>query len=65
MRRLGAQNLAEERPSAAVLWFFHTHPTIDERIAAAREVQAVYAPMVRCSRPRIPHSDVRAGESLA
>ena len=36
MRRLGQQNLAEERPSAAVLWFFHTHPTIDERIAAAR-----------------------------
>jgi STE24 endopeptidase len=40
MRRLGAQNLAEERPSAAVLWFFHTHPTIDERIAAAREFRA-------------------------
>ena len=36
MRRLGAQNLAEERPSAPVFWFFHTHPTIDERIAAAR-----------------------------
>jgi STE24 endopeptidase len=36
MRRLGAQNLAEERPSRPVLWFFHTHPTIDERIAAAR-----------------------------
>jgi STE24 endopeptidase len=36
MRRLGAQNLAEENPSTAVLWFFHTHPTIEERIAAAR-----------------------------
>jgi STE24 endopeptidase len=36
MRRLGAQNLAEERPSAPVIWFFHTHPTIDERIAAAK-----------------------------
>jgi STE24 endopeptidase len=36
MRRLGAQNLAEQRPSRPVLWFFHTHPTIDERIAAAR-----------------------------
>jgi len=36
MRRLGQQNLAEERPSAAVFWFFHTHPTIDERIAAAK-----------------------------
>jgi len=36
MRRLGAQNLAEERPSKPAFWFFHTHPTIDERIAAAR-----------------------------
>jgi STE24 endopeptidase len=36
MRRLGQQNLAEARPSAAVFWFFHTHPTIDERIEAAR-----------------------------
>lgn len=36
MRRLGAQNLAEERPSTPVFWFFHTHPTIDERIAAAK-----------------------------
>jgi STE24 endopeptidase len=37
MRRLGSQNLAEERPSKVVLWFFHTHPTIEQRIAAARE----------------------------
>ena len=36
MRRLGAQNLAEERPSRPVLWFFHTHPTIEERIDAAK-----------------------------
>jgi STE24 endopeptidase len=35
MKRLGAQNLAEERPSAPVFWFFHTHPTIQERIDAA------------------------------
>jgi STE24 endopeptidase len=39
MRRLGAQNLADQRPSAAALWFFHTHPTIDERIDAARRVK--------------------------
>ena len=39
MRRLGAQNLAEERPSAAAFWFFHTHPTIDERIEAAKRFQ--------------------------
>jgi STE24 endopeptidase len=38
MRRLGAQNLAEENPSAPVLWFFHTHPTIDERISAAKQI---------------------------
>jgi STE24 endopeptidase len=41
MRRLGAQNLAEERPSAPVFWFFHTHPTIDERIGRAREFKSV------------------------
>ena len=40
MRRLGAQNLAEPDPSRPVLWFFHTHPTIDERIAAAKEFKA-------------------------
>ena len=36
MRRLGAQNLAEERPPRIVFWFFHTHPTIEDRIARAR-----------------------------
>ena len=36
MRRLAAQNLAEQRPSAATLWLFHTHPPFDERIQAAR-----------------------------
>lgn len=39
MRRLGAQNLADERPSKPVFWFFHTHPTIEERIAAAKAFQ--------------------------
>jgi STE24 endopeptidase len=38
MKRLGAQNLADERPSRLVYWFFHTHPTMDERIAAARDL---------------------------
>jgi len=41
MRRLAAQNLAEPDPSRPALWFFHTHPTIEERIAAAREFNAV------------------------
>jgi len=36
MRRLGAQNLAEEDPSRIVQWLFYTHPPIGERIEAAR-----------------------------
>jgi STE24 endopeptidase len=36
MRRLGAQNLAEENPSRTSVWLFHSHPPIEERIAAAR-----------------------------
>ncbi len=36
MQRLGAQNLAEERPSRLVEVFFYTHPPMAARIAAAR-----------------------------
>lgn len=36
MRRLAAQNLAEERPSRIVQWLFYSHPPIRERIAAAQ-----------------------------
>jgi STE24 endopeptidase len=36
MKRLAAQNLAEEDPSRTVLWLFHTHPPISQRIEAAR-----------------------------
>ena len=36
MRRLGAQNLEEEHPSAASVWLFYSHPPIEERISAAR-----------------------------
>ena len=36
MRRLGAQNLAEERPSKIVQWLFYSHPPLSERIAAAK-----------------------------
>lgn len=35
MRRLAAQNLAEESPSRATVVLFHTHPPIEERIAGA------------------------------
>jgi STE24 endopeptidase len=36
MQRMAAQNLVEERPSRAALWMFHTHPSVEERIARAR-----------------------------
>jgi STE24 endopeptidase len=36
MRRLGVQNLAEERPSALARVLFYTHPPVAERIAFAR-----------------------------
>jgi STE24 endopeptidase len=36
MRRLATQNLADERPSRLTYWFFHSHPTIEERIATAK-----------------------------
>jgi STE24 endopeptidase len=35
MKRLAAQNLAEEEPSRLVQWLFYSHPPIRERIAAA------------------------------
>ncbi|MEZ5292121.1 MAG: M48 family metalloprotease [Vicinamibacterales bacterium] len=35
MRRLGHQNLAEERPSALARWLFYSHPPLRERIAFA------------------------------
>lgn len=39
VRRLGAQHLAEERPSTVTRWLFHRHPTVDERLAMAEAVQ--------------------------
>jgi STE24 endopeptidase len=44
MRRLAAQNLAEEEPSRLVQVFFHTHPPIAARIQAAREYEKVPGP---------------------
>jgi STE24 endopeptidase len=40
VRRMSAQNLAEDRPSSAAFLFFHTHPTAEERIASARDLLA-------------------------
>ncbi len=41
MRRLGTQNLSEQRPSRLALWLFHTHPPIEERIEAARRYRVI------------------------
>jgi len=40
MRRLAAQNLAEEQPSRIVQWLFYSHPPIRDRIAAAESFKA-------------------------
>jgi STE24 endopeptidase len=40
MRRLAAQNLAEEHPTKLVQWLFYSHPPIRERIAAAEALLA-------------------------
>lgn len=40
MRRLGAQNLAEDHPSRIVQWLFYSHPPVRERIAAAQTFKA-------------------------
>jgi hypothetical protein len=36
MKRLGAQNLAEEEPYPIVEALFHSHPSMSARISAAR-----------------------------
>ena len=40
MKRLGAQNLAEEQPSRLVEILFHSHPSIAARLEAARAWQS-------------------------
>ena len=35
MNKLAAQNLAERTPAQWVEWFFHSHPAISRRVAAA------------------------------
>ena len=39
MNKLAEQNLAERMPSKWVEWFFHSHPSITRRLAAASEWQ--------------------------
>ena len=40
VRRLASEHLAEDVPSRLVAWLWHGHPTVAERIAAARAFQA-------------------------
>jgi STE24 endopeptidase len=35
VRRVGERNLIEDRPATLTRWFFHRHPTIEERLAMA------------------------------
>ena len=37
MNKLAQQNLAERSPSRVVEWFFHSHPAISKRVAAAEQ----------------------------
>jgi len=47
MNKLAAQNLAERTPSKWVEWFFHSHPAISRRVAAAEAWQPQMAMAVR------------------
>ena len=67
MNKLAEQNLAERTPSTCVEWFFHSHPAISRRVAAA-EAWAKPAKATRRLRPwqLRTHSDIlgppRTGE---
>jgi STE24 endopeptidase len=47
MNKLAAQNLAERTPSKWVEWFFHSHPAISRRVAAAEAWQPPLAMAAR------------------
>jgi hypothetical protein len=44
LRRVGAQNLVEERPSRLVELLCHRHPPLYRRLAAARRAEAALQP---------------------
>jgi len=44
MNKLADQNLAERTPSKWVEWFFHSHPSISRRLAAAEEWERTQTP---------------------
>jgi STE24 endopeptidase len=43
VRRLATRHLAEERPSTLTRWFFHGHPTPEERIDASLNASANFS----------------------
>jgi Zn-dependent protease with chaperone function len=45
MNKLADQNMAEREPSRFVEWFFHSHPAISKRIAAAQAWRASQPPI--------------------
>lgn len=47
MNKLAAQNLAERTPSKWVEWFFHSHPAISRRVAAAQAWKLQFAMAAR------------------
>ncbi len=47
MNKLAEQNLAEKTPSRWVEWFFHSHPAVGKRIAAAGEWARAHGGEVR------------------
>jgi STE24 endopeptidase len=51
LRRLGAQNLVEDRPSRLVELLCHTHPPLHRRLAAARLAVVSETPAARHPRP--------------
>jgi STE24 endopeptidase len=50
MRRMAAHNMVEEHPSRAVFWLFHSHPTVTDRLEAARQ-WIDEAPLTAARRP--------------
>ncbi len=55
VRRLGARHLAEDRPSRLARWFAYRHPSVPERLAAARRADPAAPGEV--GRPRGPSAD--------
>jgi STE24 endopeptidase len=45
MQKLADQNLAEREPSKFVEWFFHSHPSIGKRVAAAETWASKHQPI--------------------